>query len=181
MVSNVPGENYQVYQNWQVYLLQNVLRTHYQRTIWKSCLEVDLPLLDPTDACISLEEHYFKKIQSAALQYVSAEVDQILEPITVSEDINMVPIEVLRTLGCKCKSVRPYKRGNCAYKAFQLSWILFCKCDDGKCFNEWTINKTLIQKRLNSIRFVATDCSPSKICQNTGFLWTVYSCKRTGS
>ena len=68
-----------------------------------------------------LEEHYFKKIQRAALQYVSAEVDQILESITVSEDINMVPIKVLRTLGCKCKSVRPYKRGNCAYKAFQLS------------------------------------------------------------
>ena len=77
--------------------------------------------LIPTDACISLEELYFKKIQRAALQYVSAEVDQILEPITVSEDINMVPIEILRTLGCKCKSVRPNKRGNCAYKAFQLS------------------------------------------------------------
>ena len=59
-----------------------------------------------------------------------------------SEDIKMVLTEVLHTLACNCKAYERCKRGNYACKELKLSGTLFCNCDNGKCFNEWTIKSS---------------------------------------
>ena len=103
---------------------QNVLRAHYQCIVWNTCLDADLPNIDPT-------QYGWKR----------DEANETLLPIMVPKGVEAIPKEVLKIFDCACSSDEPCSKGNCSCRKVQLSCTFNCKCYQSRCFSEWTINK----------------------------------------
>ena len=93
--------------------------------MWKSSLQADRPVLDPTQ--------YGWQINKAE------ETIPIL-PVMVPENIKAIPQEILKIVACNCRAAEPCAKGNCSCRGLQMSCTLFCKCYETRCCSIWTLD-----------------------------------------
>ena len=111
---------------------KNIARAHFQVATWQHDKNTDPPQLDPT-------KFGWQKEGSS------------LRPVTVPNDISLVPHELLKLLKCSCGSVSPCQTKRCGCNNANMACTEFCACSGGdNCFNEKTIEGLQAQNESDS-------------------------------
>ena len=110
---------------------ENVLRAHFQVTVWKSAPETEPPSLDPTEYGWV---PYVMKPQRLLHPH--------LTPTTLPSDVALAPPEVLELLRCGCSTDEPCHSQECGCNSGQVPCTFFCACRGGpNCRNPYKIDK----------------------------------------
>ena len=101
---------------------QNVRRAHFQVSVWRAALEKDPPELAPTN-----------------VDWEKDEASRSLLPVTISEDVALAHMDVLKVIRCGCAKDQPCATARCMCGTAQMSCIIFCGCHGiEECCNIWT-------------------------------------------
>ena len=120
---------------------ENIARAHFQVATWQHDKNTDPPQLDPTKSGWQKE-------------------GSSLRPVTVPNDISLVPHELFKLLKCSCRSVSPCQTKRCGCSSANMACTEFCACSGGdSCFNEKTIEGLQAQNELDSEDTCDSDAS----------------------
>ena len=100
---------------------QNVLRAHFQLSVWLNALQRDPLPLQPTD-----------------YGWTKNTCDD-LEPTHVANEVQMVPEELLKLIKCSCKSQQPCRTNRCSCMNANMTCTVFCACNEN-CQNKSASN-----------------------------------------
>ena len=89
---------------------ENVKRAHLQASIWKAALEPDPPVMNACDYGWVRDEHF------TSLQW-----------LTVQQERQFAPEEVLKMIQCSCAADQPCSSMRCSCTSAQLGCSIFCK------------------------------------------------------
>jgi len=105
---------------------ENVKRAHIQACVWNSVLSEDPPDMDPCNFGWSKDEP-----------------TKSLVPVSVPDDVEPAPPEILQVIRCGCSTDQPCSTGRCKCTRAQLTCTFFCSCNaENVCYNQWTKRAT---------------------------------------
>ena len=93
---------------------ENLKRGHLKIAVWRCSLSAVPPIVD-------IYLHGWGK--EGQTKYVV--------PITVSQDVHLVPDEILKIFRCGCASENSCISGNCSCNKSRLPCSMFCECEGG--------------------------------------------------
>ena len=102
--------------------LSKLSRAYYQCMIWKSSLQADSSVLDPT-------KYGWKKNEQKGT----------LVPIMIPDGVKVIPQEVFKIFACTFSADEPRaNRKLSLQKGPDISCTFYCQCFQRKCYSEWT-------------------------------------------
>ena len=101
---------------------ENVLRAHLQVAVWRKALDPNPPNIDPL-------KHGWTRLHGSTS----------LTPTTVSDDVSLVPDDILKMIKCSCERSMPCKSVRCGCHNASMPCTEFCACGGGhNCYNQKT-------------------------------------------
>ena len=73
--------------------------------------------------------------------HIICEHFRTLQPLTVLDETQFVPAEVLKMIQRSCSSEQPCSTMRCSCTSAQLGCSVFCKCSGDFCINPKTVTK----------------------------------------